>query len=41
MDARELIESGKEDDPGKRAHLGKEVEVEGIWMIKVELVFKG
>ena len=23
------------------AHLGKEVEIEGVWMIKVVLVFKG
>ena len=25
----------------REAHLGKEVEIEGVWMIKVVLVFKG
>jgi len=26
---------------GRDTHLGKQVEIEGVWMIKVILIFKG
>ena len=35
----ELIQSGSADRV--KAHLGKQVEVEGVWMIKVVFIFKG